>query len=333
MITEAGGISAAVSDESMRRLKYCLSWLQYATARIDHQILILREFIAALTPPPGQEGNDTVINPAHLRTLNDVKQDVVKTIRDVVDVVSKYAGGALPEPARATVRAVILHLPQRWAMRMHGAPGSAPGTPGPDTSPTSSASEAQHLALNGPPTAGVASAAALRILGLATESLDMMRNVTGVFKDSLERAETWVERLRVVGIQRQQQGGDPLLPPDGSEPGPSSGSLPGVEGLSLPPISTRYRSYPPSETGDLEEHDGSVGASSPVSARLSPSVSLRQLSPSASTQSIGLGASLDALSLAALQHQAALQHGQQQRGGPRFTVGPQAASGMDVDDD
>lgn len=40
---------------------------------------------------------------------------MVDTIRQVVDVVSKYAGGALPEPARARVRSFILCLPQRWA--------------------------------------------------------------------------------------------------------------------------------------------------------------------------------------------------------------------------
>jgi hypothetical protein len=28
VLLEAGGISAAVSEESMRRLKYCLQWLQ-----------------------------------------------------------------------------------------------------------------------------------------------------------------------------------------------------------------------------------------------------------------------------------------------------------------
>lgn len=28
IMVEAGGISAAVSDESMRKLKYCLEWLQ-----------------------------------------------------------------------------------------------------------------------------------------------------------------------------------------------------------------------------------------------------------------------------------------------------------------
>lgn len=45
------------------------------------------------------------------------------------------------------------------------------------------------------------SIAAQRILTLATESLDMMRGVTGIVKDSLDRAETWVGRLRVVGLQ------------------------------------------------------------------------------------------------------------------------------------
>ena len=39
------------------------------------------------------------------------------------------------------------------------------------------------------PTAGAATQAAQRILTLATESLDMIRSVTSVFKDSLDRAE------------------------------------------------------------------------------------------------------------------------------------------------
>jgi len=47
--------------------------------------------------------------------------------------------------------------------------------------------------------------AAERILTLSIESLDMMRGVTAVVKESLDRAEGWVERLRVVGLQRQQQ--------------------------------------------------------------------------------------------------------------------------------
>ena len=40
-----------------------------------------------------------------------------------------------------------------------------------------------------PPTVDGATQAAQKILTLATESLDTLRGVTGVFKDSLERAD------------------------------------------------------------------------------------------------------------------------------------------------
>ena len=39
------------------------------------------------------------------------------TIRQVVDIVSKYAGGALPEHARTRVRGFILTPTQRWATK------------------------------------------------------------------------------------------------------------------------------------------------------------------------------------------------------------------------
>ena len=83
---EAGGISAALSEESMRSLKYCLQWLQvrkaaptrcirYACSRcfihtVRHgalinfaQILVLRNFISSLQPngtsPNGTPGHFT----------------------------------------------------------------------------------------------------------------------------------------------------------------------------------------------------------------------------------------------------------------------------------
>jgi len=185
----------------------------------------------------------------------------VHTIRQVVDIVSKYAGGALPEPAKTRVRGFILTLPQRWATKA-GATGSggvtggggggggserdstvtaaASGTgatrrPGgqrraalrergasnldgggmrsgassrassPSSSPRVSRGMNSHLrhnsggevsseggGENGRVSAGAALLAAQRILVLATESLDMMRNVTGVMKDSLDRAEAYV---------------------------------------------------------------------------------------------------------------------------------------------
>ncbi|KAI0056060.1 hypothetical protein BV25DRAFT_1655924 [Artomyces pyxidatus] len=198
-----------------------------STMASDGQILILRDFMAALQPPPGSPhalNPDAIISPEHMQQLTNVKRDVVNTVRQVVDVVSKYTGGALPEPARTRVRGFILHLPQAWASAARRENVTATPTPvrGRGTrrnarrsngelsrpvSPSSPRHSRQSSAGAGgaaavPPTAGAATQAAQRILTLATESLDMMRGVTGVVKDSLDRADAWVERLRVVGLQR-----------------------------------------------------------------------------------------------------------------------------------
>lgn len=186
-----------------------------------------------------------------MRKLTDVRRDIVHTIRQVVDVVSKYAGSGLPEPARVRVKGLILKLPQRWANRAGttlppgaasgeretiAAAGSATGAlrrpggqrraaqrergagaeglksgpnsraPSPSSSPRiSRAALATQHARHGSESQDqvgphghaqghtVSPSAALvasqRILTLATESLDMMRNVTSVVKESLDRAD------------------------------------------------------------------------------------------------------------------------------------------------
>ena len=195
-----------------------------------------------------------------MRRLMDVKRDIVHTIRQAVDIVSKYAGGALPEPARTRVRGFILTLPQRWASKAGGTGAGAISTAGNserDSTVTAAASgtgatrrpggqrraayrgrgsggieggdlrsgassratspslspriprtavsrrgsggggggggggDVGEAGENARVPAGTAFVAAQRILALATESLDMMRNVTGVMKDSLDRAEAY----------------------------------------------------------------------------------------------------------------------------------------------
>ncbi|KAL7280591.1 hypothetical protein ACG7TL_005526 [Trametes sanguinea] len=299
MILEAGGLSAAISEESMRRLKYCLQWLQYATTQIDAQILVLRNFIASLQPN-GDSPHGTPVSPQHLRTLQAAKRDVVNTIRQVVEVVSRYAGGALPEPARTRVRSFILHLPRRWAaasgtgdgLGMGGAhhevrgestgavaasssargrlrataPYSyGPGEPGPSPrsrpasrapSPTRGGrghgrqTSAGGLDGSGaPPTADKATQAAQKILTLATESLDMLRGVTGVFKESLERADIWVERLRVVGLQRQQNPNAPEGVDAENDPMLNFRDLPPLRSHTHSPVATPHSPFPPMTPG------------------------------------------------------------------------------------
>lgn len=198
---------------------------------------MLRDFIVSLQTQ-SSSSHSTPLTEQHLQTLTSIRRDVVDTIRQVVDVVSKYAGGALPEPARVRVRSFILCLPQRWA---HAAPttlggasssGSVngadtkkdgvhsgrgrgraaaapysygPGEAGPSphsrpasraTSPSSLRTHAHARNAGGmPPTAGAATQAAQKILTLATESLDMLRSVTGVFKESLDKADAYASTL------------------------------------------------------------------------------------------------------------------------------------------
>ena len=197
-----------------------------------------------------------MVSPEALRQYTEVKKNVIDTIRQVVDVVGKYAGGALPDPAKATVKNLILALPGRWssAVREAGAglgegwagndphpEGDSTAVSGSRTNPrkrshgtlsessasisskasagSSSASVAAGFGgpgvarmtslpsaeVNGsaagraphganrkqllPPTAGSARTAAHRVLTLATESLHAVRGVTGVFKETLDRAE------------------------------------------------------------------------------------------------------------------------------------------------
>ncbi|CBQ68512.1 conserved hypothetical protein [Sporisorium reilianum SRZ2] len=215
----AGGLSAAMSEESMKSLKYCLQWLQYATAHIEHQITILRDLIVKLNHGELDMSGTAVQN------LTNIKGDVVNTIRGVVDVIGKYAGSALPEPARNSVKAFILSLPARWATVNRSSAASSPtgyfgGSPsspsfssahigeGPQ-SPTHLAASARYRNGAGSPRDQMQMAAtaqaANRILTLAIESLDILRSVTIVFGESLDRADLWVERLRILGLQRKRQ--------------------------------------------------------------------------------------------------------------------------------
>lgn len=211
----AGGIGAAVSEESMKSLKYCLQWLQvrldfsppcikllfnfadvcvlclvpcqYATAHLENRIHLLRNFIASLSSE--STPSNALVAPGSLQTLSHLKADVTTTIRKVLDVVSKYAGNALPEPARNTVRGFVLSLPERW--QEGTAQMLVPG----EISPGGVDAGAVAVAGSLEPTVGIARGAAGRVLVLAVESLDMLQGCAQVFGESLERAEACVAAL------------------------------------------------------------------------------------------------------------------------------------------
>lgn len=117
----AGTTAAVISEESMKCLKYCLSWLQYAIRHIEQQMSILQSYLTSLATNNSQSSSLTVPNnqqPKNSRSvLSGVKKDIVETLRKVVEVITRYAGASLPTQSRQHVRGFILNLPGKWVIK------------------------------------------------------------------------------------------------------------------------------------------------------------------------------------------------------------------------
>lgn len=106
--------------------------------------------------------------------INSLKGDILKSLQDVINNVSKYAGGALPENARVLVRRHLTSLPQRFrlATMSNGQSGNSNG-------------DSDSAMREG----------AQKVLVLAKEGLDMVTQVTGVLDGTIVSAEQWCERM------------------------------------------------------------------------------------------------------------------------------------------
>ncbi|OAD03731.1 hypothetical protein MUCCIDRAFT_156230 [Mucor lusitanicus CBS 277.49] len=183
----AGTTAAVISEESMKCLRYCLSWLQYAMQHIDQQMNLLRSFLVSLaTGSSNAAKKDVAVVEENSNTLAKIKKEIVDTLRKVVEVVSKYAGSGLPEQAKASVRAFILQLPSRWAILNNTRPTSPSNSPRVGPVPDSQQQPLHETSI--------------KLLDFGGESMEMLNSVSIVFSDTIERAELWIKRLKVVGV-------------------------------------------------------------------------------------------------------------------------------------
>ncbi|KAG5291761.1 clock-controlled protein 8 [Histoplasma ohiense] len=181
LMISTSGLGVAMSEESLRSLAYCLSWLRWANGRLGNSIVSLKKVLEESDASKRAQPSDdpaisevTSRNSTHVfEQIQQVKGDILRTLRQVVDVVSKYAGGALPENARLLVRRHLTSLPQRFRL------ASTITTYG-----------------GGSGTEADMKTSAQRVLVLAEEGLDMMAQVSGVVNDTLVSAESWCEKLR-----------------------------------------------------------------------------------------------------------------------------------------
>ncbi|KAL1902410.1 transcriptional regulator opi1 [Sporothrix stenoceras] len=194
LIMSTSGLSVAMSEESLRSLKYCLNWLRWANGNIDKVIESLKTAVeqydnahaeqaereASQTGAESAAGNDAAAQAQRnelAARIASLRGDLLQTLRGAVDTVSKYAGGALPDNARVLVRRHLTSLPQRFRL--------------------ANQAEASAAEANGgrPATDKEVREGAQRVLVLAKEGLDMMSQVSGVLDGTIVSAEEWCERL------------------------------------------------------------------------------------------------------------------------------------------
>ena len=236
LVLSTSGLSVAMSEESLRSLKYCLGWLRWANEHIGKVILILKTALeqydhgsesstsgaiidnwASPNEKREHSGQLVVRSDAERSALNakiaELKTDVLKTLKEVVDIVSKYAGGALPDNARVLVRRHLTSLPQRFRLAN-----------------TRNGESGVNAGVHKDVTDG-----ANRVMVLAKEGLDMMAQVSGVLDGTIVSAEEWCERL---GRKRREESEVAL-------------GVPAMDGLEKPPSAPFVMSQSNDYTRDL----------------------------------------------------------------------------------
>ncbi|CDH49705.1 opi1-domain-containing protein [Lichtheimia corymbifera JMRC:FSU:9682] len=163
----AGTTAAVISEESMKCLRYCLSWIQYAIHHIEQQMALLRSYLVSLAKEPTANAQPEVVT--------RVKKEMINTVRKVVEVVSKYAGSSLPQQAKETVRGFILSLPAKANANLKNT--------------TSAQDRGQETPI--------------KLLNFGGESIEMLQSVSNVFSDTVDRADLWLDRLRTMGVVQQ----------------------------------------------------------------------------------------------------------------------------------
>ena len=165
VLTGASGLTISMSDESMRSLHYCVSWLQWAGSHLTGLLQTLQEHIAAREKHDAAHPAEASQQTQSGQYVMKIKREIVGTLKKVVDIVSTYAGGALPEPARCHVRSYVLGLPSRWARKQS----------------LHCESEKRDIEEGN------------RVSSLARESIEMLHNITEIVSRTLRQAEDWCQ--------------------------------------------------------------------------------------------------------------------------------------------
>jgi transcriptional repressor OPI1 len=203
LIVTTSGLGVALSESSLRSLKFCLGLLHNATSHLGNVMRALRLVLddydssidrsqhgdsemvtAAEIAPPNMTPAQEQVARRLAERMKALSDDILQTVKSVVGGVSRYAGGALPENASALVRRQLMSVPLRWRLASESTAGIMRSAAGSEAEPVIGA----H-----------------RMLAFAKEGLDMMAQVSGIVDCTIVSAERWLESLGKRGKAEGQE--------------------------------------------------------------------------------------------------------------------------------
>jgi len=199
------GLYVAMSDASLRSLRYCITLLVNATEHVETVMRALKQVLQDMDrqrDPRTQQFDSKQSKAAEAgevssregqgdaamvlaQRIQQYCDDIMNTLKAVVNTVSKYAGGALPENARAYIKQQLLSVPQRWAWATQSTARSSTQENHADGGEAGEAEGANSEARR----------SARRMIAFATEGIDMMQAVNTVIQNTCMEAERWMDTL------------------------------------------------------------------------------------------------------------------------------------------
>ena len=219
LMISTSGLGVALNESSLRSLTYCVGLLTKATEHVETAMNALKSLLHELDQSQEASKQDNLRHAKEIEAgvisrsqaerdaaaeklaerIKQICDDIWNTMKTVVDSVSTYAGGALPDNARALVKSQLLSIPQRWRFASESAQQQ-------DQNAAATGIDTQTNAQ------GEARKAAHRMIAFAEEGLDMMTQVNGVVKITLQSAEDWLRSFGRSNRSRQDQ----IMDNDGS---------------------------------------------------------------------------------------------------------------------
>lgn len=203
------GLYVAMSDASLRSLRYCIKLLLTACEHVETVMRALKLVLQDMDrqressslsrqQPQSKAAEAGVLTPFHEREqveaadvlahrIQQYCDDIMNTLKTVVNSVSTYAGGALPENARDYIKQQLLSVPQRWRW-------ATQSTTEAETAPADGGEAGNADVVDGGRD-GETRRSARRMIAFATEGIDMMQAVNTVIQNTCSEAEKWMDTL------------------------------------------------------------------------------------------------------------------------------------------